>query len=376
MEIVYFIALNVLGHLAFVGVRMTTALFSLQLGASAFNVGVIMALFAALPMLLSVSAGRIIDRRGPRRPLLASFAALTLSAALPFALPQIATLYLASSLAGVGFMFIHIGMNSVFGAHGGPEKRPMNFAWLALGFSISGSLGPLVAGFAIEGLGHARAFLLLAAFPAVGFVMLWLRKRPLPRPERLAPSPEHRLLDLVRIPRLRNVLLVSGLMAMGWDLYAFLMPLYGAKLGLAPALIGIIMSTFAFATFVVRLAMPVLIRRVPQWVVISSAMGVAGASYVLFPLASSPVLLMAISFMLGLGLGCAQPVIMSILYEAAPPGRQSEAVGIRTTLVNASQTLIPLTSGALAVAVGMGPVFLVLAAGLFWGAWFARQRIK
>ena len=37
---------------------------------------------------------------------------------------------------------------------------------------------------------------------------------------------------------------------------------------------------------------------------------------------------MALSFVLGLGLGSAQPIIMSLLYEASPPGRQGEAVGI------------------------------------------------
>jgi MFS family permease len=272
-------------------------------------------------------------------------------------------------------MFVHIGMNAVIGAHGGPEQRPMNFAWLALAFSISGSAGPLVAGFAIEGLGHRAAFLLLAFFPLAAGVMLWLRKRPLPRPERHPHAGDHHLLDLFRVEGLRRAFLVSGTLAMGWDLYAFLMPLYGARLGIAAGSIGVIMATFAVATFVVRLAMRVLIRRVRQWIIIIASMTVAGVSYALFPLASSTPLLMALSFLLGLGLGCAQPVIMALLYEAAPPGRQSEAVGVRTTMINASQTFIPLTSGALAGALGMAPVFGALAAVLLAGAWFARRRV-
>jgi hypothetical protein len=52
LEIAYFILLNVLGHLCFVGSRMTTTLFALQLGASELTVGVLLALFAVLPMLL------------------------------------------------------------------------------------------------------------------------------------------------------------------------------------------------------------------------------------------------------------------------------------------------------------------------------------
>src|SRR5882762_1502040 len=375
LAIVYFVTLNALGHLAFVGSRMTTALFALQLGASPFTVGTLMSLFALLPMLLSVSSGRLIDRIGPRWPLIIAFAALACGAALPFLFPSLQVLFLSSTLLGVGFMCVHIGMNSVIGAHGAPEQRALNFSWLALGFSFSGSLGPLVAGYAIEGFGHAGAFLVLAFFPLLALGLLLPRRRPLPRPDHSAGS--RRLLDLFRVPGLRRTFIVSGMLAMGWDLYSFLMPLYGARLGLAAATIGSIMASFAVATFVVRLAMPVLIRRVRQWRVLVASMAIAGTSYALFPFVTSVPLLMANSFALGLGLGCAQPVIMSLLYEASPPGRQGEAVGVRTTMINASSTFIPLASGALSVLAGsMSPAFWLLAACLLAGAWFARRRVR
>jgi MFS family permease len=376
LGIVYFLALNVLGHLAFVGARMTTSLYALSLGASPLTVGVLMALFAALPMLLSVSSGRLIDRIGPRRPLLAAFAALLCGAIVPFLFPRLEALYFSSTLLGIGFMYVHIGMNSIIGAHGGAEQRAMNFAWLAIGFSLSGSAGPLVAGYAIEALGHAAAFLVLAFFPTLALGMLWFRKRPLPRPERHPSTPaERHLLDLFRVPGLRHTFIVSGMLATGWDVYSFLTPIYGASIGLAPATIGVIMATFAIATFVVRLAMPLLMRRTRQWLIIAGSMAVAGTGYLLFPLVASAPPLMAISFMLGLGLGCAQPVIMALLYEASPPGRQGEAVGVRTTMINASQTFIPLLSGAVSALIGMAPVFWLLAATLLGGAWHARKRL-
>ncbi|HEY9531620.1 MAG TPA: MFS transporter [Burkholderiales bacterium] len=355
---------------------MTTSLFALELGASEFTVGVLMALFALLPMLLSVSAGRLIDRAGPRGPLLASFAALAAGTALPFAFPVMEILFLSTTVVGTAFMVVHIAMNSVFGAHGTPEQRAMNFSWLALGFSISNSIGPLVAGYAIEGFGHANAFFILGVFPLGALVLLGMRKSPLPRPELGVQGKRRGVIDLLHIRGLRNTFIVSLLLAMGWDLYTFLIPLYGARIGLAAGTIGVIMSTFAIATFTVRLVMPLLVRRIRQWVVITSAMVVAGTAYLMFPFVQTVPLLMALSFMLGIGLGCAQPIIMSLLYDASPPGRQGEAVGLRTSLLNGSHTLIPLGSGALSVAFGMAPVFWLLGAFLLGGAWFARLRIK
>jgi predicted MFS family arabinose efflux permease len=376
VEIVYFVILNALGHLAFVGARMTTTLFALELGASELTVGVLMSLFALLPTFLSIGAGRLIDRTGPQRPLELSLGALALATALPFAFPSLATLYLSTTLLGVSFMYVHIAMNSVFGAHGSPEQRAVNFSWLALGFSISNSIGPLVAGYAIDGLGHARAFGVLAVFPAIALALLWVRKQPLPRPEHVPLAKRANVLDLLRIPGLRQTFWVSLLLATGWDLYTFLVPLYGARIGLSAAAIGVILSTFALATFTVRLAMPLLIKRIRQWVIIFGALGVSGACYLLFPLAQSVPPLLLLSFVLGLGLGAAQPVVMSLLYAASPPGRQGEAVGLRTSLLNGSHTLIPLASGAASTAVGMAPVFWVLAACLLGGAWFARKQIK
>ena len=106
------------------------------------------------------------------------------------------------------------------------------------------------------------------------------------------------------------------------------------------------------------------------------AMTTAGVSYALFPLATSVPLLMALSFLLGLGLGSAQPFLMSLLYAASPPGRQGEVIGVRTTMLNGSHAFLPLAMGALGAALGMGPVFWSMAAFLFSGAGIAWRRLK
>src|SRR4051794_2023199 len=374
MEIAYFIVLNALGHLCFVGSRMTTTLFALQLGAPAYTVGALVPLFAVVPMFLSVTAGRLIHRLGRRRPVMVGLAGLALGATLPFLFPSIGVLYISTPLIATSFMLLHIAMNSVFGAYGTPEERAVTFSWLALGFSISNSVGPVLAGFAIETFGHAGAMLTLATLPVVALLALWRRKRPLPRPVHAPRARGTGVLDLLRVPSLQHTLIASGLLNMGWDIYSFLMPVYGNQIGLAASTIGIIMSTFAFATFVVRAVLTQLVRHVKPWMLISSAMAVAGVAYFLFPFVERVPVLMALSFLLGLGLGASQPVIMALLYEASPPGRQGEAVGIRTTMLNMSQTFIPLFSGAISAALGMIPVFCLISLMLLGGAWFARSR--
>jgi predicted MFS family arabinose efflux permease len=339
------IILTVLAHAGFVGSRVTVSLQAIALGASPLTVGVLMSLYAALPMLLAVHAGRRIDRAGVAGPLLAGLLAVAAGVVLPAAWPGLATLFFAATLIGTGFLFVHVALNNVVGALAAPEARAASFAWLALGFSVGGFFGPLVAGFAIDGLGHRLAFLLLALFPAMAAAILWQRRRRLPaHAAQRTDSGERRLADLLRDPRLRHAFIASAVMAMGWDLYAFVVPIYGTRIGLSASLIGIVMGSFSAATFAVRLALPALARRVREWPMVVAAMLIAGATYALFPLPQTVAPLMALSFVLGLGLGCAQPFIMSLLYAASPPGRQGEVIGIRTTMLSGSHTVLPATS--------------------------------
>jgi len=338
---------------------------------------VLMSLYAFLPMLLAVYAGRQLDRIGPEKPMLYSSVGLVAAVALPGLWPSIAALHLAAMLIGTSFLFYHVALNNVIGQLGTPADRPVNFSWFALGFSISGFCGPLLAGFAIDGVGHRSTFLILAAFPTLATLVLYARRHLLPGAAGAQHGAgERRIGDLLREPRLRGAFIASAVLAMGWDLYTFVMPVYGSSIRLSASTIGVIMGTFAGATFLVRLAMPALSRHLREWPMVITAMSIAGVSYALFPLAESVPPLMALSFLLGLGLGCAQPFIMSLLYAASPPGRQGEVIGVRTTMLNGSHTFLPLAMGALGAALGMGPVFWAMAAFLFSGAGFAWRRLK
>jgi predicted MFS family arabinose efflux permease len=377
MRFAYIILLTVLAHTAFTSSRMTVSLYAIKLEASPFTIGVLMSLYALLPMLLSVVAGRLIDRVGPRVPLLWGNGLLLLGVLLPFLVPGLPTLFVAATMIGSGFMLSHMISNNLVGAFGKPEDRAANFSWLSLGFSVSGTLGPLVAGFSIDGLGEVRAFLVMGFFAALTLgITFWLRGDLVRHATPKQPPTDHHVMDLVRDRKLRSVLIVSGMLSMGWDLFTFVMPIHCSNIGLSASSTGIIMGAFGAATFAVRLAMPALSRRLREWQVITTAFVVSGCAYLLFPFVTSATLMMAIAFLLGLGLGCSQPMVMSLLYAASPAGRQGEVVGLRTTVLNASSTALPLVFGAVGSALGMGPVFGAISLSLLSGGYAAGRKAR
>ena len=371
------ILLTILAHIAFTSSRMTVSLYALKLEASPFTIGVLMSLYALLPMLLSVSAGRLIDRIGPRLPLLWGNGMLFAGVILPFIFPGLPTLFVAATLIGSGFMLAHMISNNLVGEYGKPEDRAANFSWLSLGFSTSGSLGPLVAGFSIDWVGEVKAFAIMAAFAAVALAVSFWRRGDLVRHATPKQRPAgHSVMDLVRDRKLRSVLIVSGLLSMGWDLFTFVMPIHCAQIGLTATTTGIIMGAFGAATFVVRLGMPALSRRVREWHVITTAFVVSGTAYLMFPFVTNATLMMGIAFLLGLGLGCSQPMVMSLLYAASPAGRQGEVVGLRTMILNGSSTALPLVFGAVGSALGMAPVFGAISLCLAAGGYAASRKAK
>jgi len=173
---------------------------------------------------------------------------------------------------------------------------------------------------------------------------------------------------------LRRVFIVNALLSMAWDLHAFFIPIYGTKLHLSASVIGMILATFAAATFVVRLAMPPIARRFSELEVLTSALFVAAGAYALFPFVAAAGGLMLLSFTLGLALGSGQPMVMALLHSVAPAGRIGEAVGMRLSIINASTFAVPLLVGALGTSVGIGPVFWLVGGALAGGGFFARRR--
>lgn len=367
--------LTVFTHLSFAGCRVILALNAIHFGASPFTIGVILSLLAVVPMMFAVRWGRFIDRVGVQGPMLTGVAGVLVAMVFGWAVPRLETLFIVSTVAGSGFILYHIAVTQAAAAIGTPEQRIRNFSLLALAFSAASTLGPMLAGFAIDSIGHRGAFLLLASGVLVN-VMILARRR-LATPRHPAPAPEagnQRITDLLRAPGMLRVFIVAGSLSIAWDLFTFVTPIYGSRIGLSASVIGLILGMFGAAVFVVRLLLPLLAPHLREWTVLIAAMLLTGVLLLVFPLVEGVPLLMTLAFLLGLGLGGTQPLVLALLYQRAPPGRAAEAVGVRTLLLNFAQASVPLAFGALGSALGMLPVFWAMGAGLLGAVYMVSRK--
>lgn len=374
MTIPLVILLTVLTHTAFKGSRVVISLYAIQFGASPFEIGILFSMYSVFPVLLSVYAGKISDRLGFRLPMLFGAFGLMAALLLPFALPRLATLYASAILIGMCYIFYTVSVQHFVGAAGEGHERTRNYSVFSLGIAVTSMLGPLSAGFAIDLIGHRATYLMLALMPALPFLALLFFPKLLPRVHGKEEEREgQHIMDLVRDRPLRRALIAAGLVETGLELFNFFLPIYGHYSGLSASQIGICMGAFAAALLLVRGIMPMLTRRSSEEAVLSGSLFLAGATALLFPLVSSFALLTAMSFVLGLGLGCGSPLSMILAYNRAPSGRTGEAMGLRQTVNKATEVVMPIVFGSLSTALGMAPVFWMEAAILAWAGALARR---
>jgi MFS family permease len=371
---VILIGLGVANHVALAGSRVAVSLDALARGANAATVGLLLALFAALPAVFAISAGRLADRIGVRRPMLAGSCGSALGAAMPFIVPGLPALFAAAVLIGVSFMTFQVAAQYATGEMGDATARVRNFGLLALGYSVSSIVAPLLVGFIIDHAGFRAAFAVLMLLPLIPALVLASGRLRLPGPHPAhAPHPLSRALDLIANSNLRRVFVINALIAMAWELHTIFVPIYGNSIGLSASMIGLILAAFAAATFVVRLMMPLIASRLSEHQVLTGALFIGAAVYVAVPFSTSVAMLMALAFCLGIGLGCGQPMVMSLLHGHAPAGRMGEAAGIRMSIINMMAVVVPLMFGAFGSAFGVAPVLWSVGACLATGGWLTRK---
>lgn len=355
--------------------KVLVSLFAIKLGANPLTIGVLVALYSVFPMLLALYAGRLSDRLGVRLPTIFGSAGVAAGLVVPFILPSLAGLYVSAMLLGAAYVFLNVSIQNMIGLLSESGERTKNFSNYSLVLATGGFLGPLAAGFGIDALGYTRAYLCLAAAPllAVLIALAWGRGAPVPA-RGTHEAREKKAADLWRMPGLRRVFVASAMVLTGIDLYQFYLPIYGHSVGLSASVIGVILSMFAAAAFVVRSAVPLLTRLAGEDALLRYALYIGALAYLFLPFCENPWLLALMSFILGLGLGAGQPLSMMLTYGRSPAGRSGEALGMRMTVNNFTHVAVPLAFGTLGAAFGVAPVFYANALLLAVGALFDRTR--
>ena len=375
MAIALVLVLATISFVSSKGYRIAATLFAIELGAGPLQTGILFALWGLFPFVLSIHAGRLADRFDNRLLMVFGLAGFTLSLALPFLFPSLGMLYVSAALGGLTSMVFVVATQNLVGVFSTAESRTRYFSYYALGESAAAIAGPILVGLWIDAFRHPITFLLLASVNAAALVLLLARRGSIPNTGRKEEKKVARnAMELLALPELRKALIANGIVMAGLDLFGLYMPMYTHGLGFSATTIGLIMGAFGVAGFITRLAIPPFTARWGEHAIMAGALALSALAFIAVPLTSQPLLLGVCSFVLGLGLGCGQPLTMILAFNAAPARRSAEAIAMRLAVSYGAHVVIPPVFGAVGAAMGLAPIFWTCAMLLGGGAVLTRPK--
>ncbi|WP_165972002.1 MFS transporter [Paenibacillus piri] len=379
--IIYIIyAISVINQMIVAGTKPVVSLYASKLGATPLEIGIIVAIFAFLPAFLAIHIGKWIDRYGIRRLVSLGGIGLLIALIAPVAYPHFLTFVFSQGMMGVAFTFQVVAMQKRIGTTDNIEKRIATFS---LAGSLGAMVGPAMSTFLYEHYDFRFSYMINAVFCFIAIVIVHLVTRSsweiAKGDDAAADGPADSsnggsIWNMLRQRDLRNAVIISGLMLSNREIFAAYFPLLGEKMNLSPSMIGIILSIMGAASMIIRMTQPYLVRRFGRMNVLTWALYISGAIYIMTPSIPLAVVLTVLIAILGAGLGLGQPLSLSYTIQVSPLERRGEVLGLRITFNRASQFIVPLVFGSIGGVAGITAIFWASGLLLLLGGWMTRSK--
>ncbi len=372
------VAVSMLGTLA--------PLFAVDLGLPATSVGVLVALPNVFPVLLAITAGRLVDRVGPTRWFLAGTLGATVGPVLVWGLPGVVALAAAQLLVGLSQLFTTLSAQSLVADVANGRSVTRNFSLFTTTLSAGRMVGPIVAGLVVDGAGFRAAFGVAAATLVVPVAIAWALRRTAATADEAAsttdagrrgdsvsarpmatglatPPPGHDRSTPDRGAGLANVgvqlaVLASAGVFVAVSVRQAFLPVLLTDLGYSATSIGTLISVGSLAAVLVRPLMPWFTRVLggpARTLVVAMAAVAAGVGAL--GLVTAWGAFAGLAVVVGFGTGVGLPLSIVTVASHVDPRRRGAALGLRLSLNRAAQLAMPVAVGALVTAAGFGVAF-------------------
>lgn len=374
MSIYYILALSFLNATCVSAARVVLPLYALSQGVGPAMIGVLAAMFSAFPMLLAVTAGKIADRFGSRWMLLCGAVGGVLGMTIPYFVHGLPAIFVAGAMSGLSLVLFNVSTQNLVGLMSTQQDRARNFSNYSLAVSGADLVAPLIAGFSIDHWGYITACLELAALSVVPAIMLVIWGALLPGGTLVAKGRGLSVLSMLKAPEVVRLLATGSLANVGLNLFMFYMPVYAHSTGLSASVIGAVLALNSVAAFVVRIVLAPLLARFGAEKMLAYAFYVGATSMTLIPFFQTAAPLGVISFVFGLGMGLAQPIVTMLMFTTSKDGRSGEALGLKITVNHFTKVVSPMLFGVIAAVFGLSPMFWINALMLSGGGILSRSR--
>lgn len=350
------------------GVRPFLPIRLQQLGASDLVIGLAIAAYALVGLLLAIPSGRLLDRLSQRRLLVAAMVGLALTTAMLSLLQSVLLLFLGMLINGLFAMWVWMLLQSMISSAGEGQGRRNQMALFSLTWGIGLAAGPSIGAVLYDHLDFTGLCVILGAVTLLGGAAALGAPNVLPLGEKDGETPAEEAGIRAALSRaFENPILVSVLISSFINLFVLSMrisfyPVYLERAGVAITQIGLLLSLIGISSLAVRTVLPGVERRFGtlRVLIASTWLAIIGAASI--PLSTNIAVLTIGALLIGVGLGANPPITVSLLAEHSDARDRGLAVGLRMVANRSGQVAQPLIFGGLAGTLGLGLAFPVSAA--------------
>lgn len=338
-------------YLSFYVLLPVIPVYAIRRGIRESGVGLIIGVFALTAMVLKPWVGWALDWRGRRGLFLSGAILFTVASVLYPLTTSTASLLLVRVVHGAGMGLFPTAGLAVVADLAPPVRRGEAMGVFGMASNLGLAFGPLLGVLIDRDLGFLALCLTAGALGAVG-VALALR---VPETSRPASPPPFRVGDLFAPAALRPALITLALFLAYGAVISFL-PLLTAARGIGNP--GTFYTVMALALLSVRAQAGQLSDRFGREAVVLPATAIVAAALGLLAGATSGLALYGAGFLLGAGMGTAQPALMAWSADLVAPGDRGKAMGTFHTAWELGIGVGSILFGLLLPLGGFGGLFL------------------
>jgi MFS family permease len=309
-------------------------------------------------------SGFLSDTYGRKKLATIGASSIAVSMLLVYLASSTAMLVVGFLLYGVGQAMFFLSMMTSMVEAAGPEKRAIAMGLYEGGNGIAIMIGSAASSQLVSILGVAAVFGVAAAFSGISVLIIVFTLKETSTPS----TTRGPILDLKGIRKLISPTYVAAMYTAFLFMYcqggySTIMPLYVTQNGLLDvAGLALLFVGFSGAGSLSALVTGPISDRVGRRVPIIIGMALTALSYIGLYTASSSLMLVASSLLLGFGASFFHPVASALVADISTPENRGKAFGFYRLLRDFGMFLGPMVAGVVATLLGIGVLFILNAA--------------
>ncbi|TSB47381.1 MFS transporter [Alkalicoccobacillus porphyridii] len=323
--------------------RPVIALYGLSFGASELQIGLILAIYAVVPLLLAIPIGGYIKKVGAEVLFRWGAWLMCISAILYLLSMEVSILIVAQIVAGIGQLFVWLTVQVMITGEAAKPSKAKRIATFSFYMALGQLLGPVTAGFSLEWAGYFSVFLLYGVicvvimFAGYRIQKIHVDKESAVQPERRTPA-----FALVRNKGVAAGLVASFVMLFIVDTRMSYVPLYLEVNDFNYLQIGILLTIASAAGLLVKAVYERLTKVWSMSTILMWSFFFSMLLLMVVPITQNIILISAVLAVSGFSLAINQSVSMSLISEHTTSQERGTAFGLRLLMNRAAQLLNPM----------------------------------